>query len=229
MLRYCRVSPVSIFFVTCGLASTRAAQGGRGRRLHRATLLGRELCTYEGTSDFQQRLAAHYREHNERHELPANAAIDPEVRAAYRSKLAREMFSEQHDRPPADDRELSGFLARSSRPQASTVAGYDLTFSPVKNVSALWAIAPREVSELIADTHHDAVADTIRWLEKHAVAAEPKMGQCCSAELALCWFGIHTLTASTRQAVVAMTRTAVLTAPCVSTMRLTQPAAAIKA
>jgi hypothetical protein len=33
------------------------------------------------------------------------------------------------------------------------VAGYDLTFSPVKSVSALWAIAPKEVSELIAQAH----------------------------------------------------------------------------
>ena len=84
------------------------------------------------------------------------------------------MFVEQHGRAPADDRELSGFLARSSRPAASTVAGYDLTFSPVKSVSALWAIAPREVSELIAETHHDAVADTISWLEKQRLLHPPR-------------------------------------------------------
>ncbi|MBE7188195.1 MobF family relaxase [Jatrophihabitans endophyticus] len=145
-----------------------AAQGVRGRRFQRATLLGREFRTYEGTSDFQQRLADLYREHNEAHDRPVNAAIDPAIRAGLRSKLAREMFAEQHGRAPSDEREMSGFLARSSRPQAATVAGYDLTFSPVKSVSALWAIAPREVSELIAETHHDAVADTISWLEKHA-------------------------------------------------------------
>jgi hypothetical protein len=29
------------------------------------------------------------------------------------------------------------------------VAGYDLTLSPVKSVSALWALAPREVAEQI--------------------------------------------------------------------------------
>ena len=145
-----------------------AAQGVRGRAFHRATLLGREFRSYEGTSDFQQRLAKVYREHNETLDRSANTAIDAATRAAFRSVLARGMFVEQHGRAPADERELSGFLARSSRPAASTVAGYDLTFSPVKSVSALWAIAPREVSELIAETHHDAVADTISWLEKHA-------------------------------------------------------------
>ncbi|WP_375489903.1 MobF family relaxase [uncultured Jatrophihabitans sp.] len=144
------------------------AQGVRGRRYHRATLLGREFRIYEGTSEFQQRLAQAYREHNETRDRPATTAIDATTRASLRSQLARSMFAEQHGRAPADDRELSGFLARSSRPAASTVAGYDLTFSPVKSVSALWATAPREVSELIAETHHDAVADTISWLEKHA-------------------------------------------------------------
>lgn len=87
-----------------------AAQGVRGRRFHRATLLGREFRTYEGTSDFQQRLAVIYRAHNGKHQRPAHAAIEPAIRAAFRSKLAREMFAEQHGRPPADERELSGFL-----------------------------------------------------------------------------------------------------------------------
>ena len=97
-----------------------AAQGVRGRRFHRATLLGREFRTYEGTSEFQQRLAQVYRAHNETLDRPANTAIDPATRAAIRSVLARGMFVEQHGRAPADERELSGFLARSSRPAAST-------------------------------------------------------------------------------------------------------------
>jgi conjugative relaxase-like TrwC/TraI family protein len=49
------------------------------------------------------------------------------------------------------------------------VAGYDLTFSPVKSVSALWALAPREIAEQIEAAHHAAVADTLAWLERHAV------------------------------------------------------------
>jgi len=48
------------------------------------------------------------------------------------------------------------------------VAGYDLTFSPVKSVSALWAITPRELAATIAACHDEAVRHTIAWLEKHA-------------------------------------------------------------
>jgi hypothetical protein len=43
-----------------------------------------------------------------------------------------------------------------------------LTFSPVKSVSALWAIAPRRLAETIAACHEEAVRDSIGWLEKHA-------------------------------------------------------------
>jgi hypothetical protein len=34
--------------------------------------------------------------------------------------------------------------AKHSRPGAQTVAGYDLTFSPVKSVSTLWALAEKK-------------------------------------------------------------------------------------
>ena len=141
--------------------------GVRDRVLDRATKLGQEYRTYDA-NPFRERLAARYREHNTSLDRRPGAPIEAEVRARIRTDLAREMFSEQHNRPPADARELSGFLARASRPAPIAVAGYDLTFSPVKSVSALWAIAPQEVSEVIAQAHQDAVTDTIGWLEKHA-------------------------------------------------------------
>jgi conjugative relaxase-like TrwC/TraI family protein len=48
------------------------------------------------------------------------------------------------------------------------VAGYDLTFTPVKSVSALWAIAPAPIARAIEDCHHQAVAETLEFLEEHA-------------------------------------------------------------
>jgi conjugative relaxase-like TrwC/TraI family protein len=49
------------------------------------------------------------------------------------------------------------------------VAGYDLTFSPVKSVSALWAVAPPEVARAIKQAHNAAVLDALRFLEEHAI------------------------------------------------------------
>jgi len=40
----------------------------------------------------------------------------------------------QHGRDPVDAREITATIAKASRPRTQTVAGCDLTFSPVKSV-----------------------------------------------------------------------------------------------
>ncbi|GAB3854580.1 MobF family relaxase [Nocardioides maradonensis] len=50
-----------------------------------------------------------------------------------------------------------------------SVAGFDLTFSPVKSVSALWAVAPPEVAAVILASHDAAVADALVFLESHGL------------------------------------------------------------
>src|SRR5215208_3072049 len=49
------------------------------------------------------------------------------------------------------------------------VAGYDLTFSPVKSVSTLWALAEPAVAARIERAHQAAVGDALRFLERHAL------------------------------------------------------------
>jgi conjugative relaxase-like TrwC/TraI family protein len=81
------------------------------------------------------------------------------------------MFTETYGREPANDRELTGFLARQTRSQTTAVAGYDLTFTPVKSFSTLWALAPLPVSEKLLDCHHRAVADALALIENQACFA----------------------------------------------------------
>lgn len=50
-----------------------------------------------------------------------------------------------------------------------SVAGFDLTFSPAKSVSTLWAIAPPEVASKIQQAHDAAAQDAFAFLESHAV------------------------------------------------------------
>jgi hypothetical protein len=45
--------------------------------------------------------------------------------------------------------ELAAAIAKHSRPRTQAVASYDLTFSPVKSVSALWAVADLETGGLV--------------------------------------------------------------------------------
>ena len=69
--------------------------------------------------------------------------------------------SSEHGREPIDARELAGQIAKDSRPRTQTVAGYDLTFSPVKSVSTLWAVADPAVAAVIEQAHQAAVKDAL--------------------------------------------------------------------
>ena len=66
-------------------------------------------------------------------------------------------------------REPAGQIAKDSRPRTQTVAGYDLTFSPVKSVSTLWAVADPVVAAVIEQAHQAAVKDALAFIEKHAL------------------------------------------------------------
>jgi TrwC relaxase len=106
---------------------------------------------------------------NEQAGLPADWPVSPADRARIRTEVARELFATEHGRPPADAREIAGTIAKHSRPGPQTVAGHDLTFSPVKSVSTLWAVADPHTAAQIEHAHQAAVQDALRFLEQHAL------------------------------------------------------------
>jgi conjugative relaxase-like TrwC/TraI family protein len=101
--------------------------------------------------------------------LPAGTPVPAADRARVRTEVAREFFLAAHGREPIDARELAGQIAKDSRPRTQTVAGYDLTFSPVKSVSALWAVAEPAVAAVIEQAHQAAVKDALAFIEEHAL------------------------------------------------------------
>jgi TrwC relaxase len=101
--------------------------------------------------------------------LPADTPLPAADRARVRTEVAREFFLVEHGRESIDARELAGQIAKDSRPRTQTVAGYDLTFSPVKSVSALWAVADPAVAAVIEQAHQTAVKDALAFIEKHAL------------------------------------------------------------
>ena len=151
------------------LEAAAVAEGADPRVAAAAGALGRPFHVYEAASVFNTQVARAFTDYNRERGLTWNAAIPVEVRARIRTEVGTSMFTEQHGRGPENARELSGFVARASHHATSAVAGYDLTFSPVKSVSTLWALAPREVAEQVRAAHHAAVEDTIGWLEREAV------------------------------------------------------------
>jgi hypothetical protein len=118
-------------------------------------------------SRFRVEVAKRIAAFNEQAGLPTDWPILPAERARIRTEVARELFAAEHGRSPTDAREVAGTIAKHSRPQAQTVAGFDLTFSPVKSVSTLWAVADPQVAAQIERAHHAAVHDALRFLEHH--------------------------------------------------------------
>jgi conjugative relaxase-like TrwC/TraI family protein len=133
-----------------------------------AAKLGRPFRINTTENAFTRRLRNAYAHHNITHDQPRHAPIAPEIRAAIRTAIGRELFTDHYDRPPSDDRELTSFIARHYRLATTAVAGYDLTFTPVKSVSALWALAPEATAHTVEGCHHKAVADALTFLEDDA-------------------------------------------------------------
>ncbi|WP_404388814.1 MobF family relaxase [Humibacillus xanthopallidus] len=103
----------------------------------------------------------------------SDAVVPLEERARIRTEVATDFFRAEHGRDPASGsdgvREIAATIARHSRPRTTAVAGYDLTFSPVKSVSALWAVADPATAAAIERAHLAAVGDALRFLEEHAL------------------------------------------------------------
>jgi hypothetical protein len=135
-----------------------------------ATRLGAPFKVYAGDGspfrvEVAKRIAA-------RHAALGQLGGDPVSatdRARVRTEVAREFFRAEHGRDPIDAREIAATIAKQSRPRTQTVAGYDLTFSPVKSVSSLWAVADLHVAAQIERAHQAAVQDALNFIERNAL------------------------------------------------------------
>jgi hypothetical protein len=135
-----------------------------------ATQLGAPFKVYTGDAspfriEVAKRIAAHQAAAGRLGDDPVSAAL----RAKVRTEVAREFFRKQHGRARMDAREIAATIAKESRPRTQTVAGFDLTFSPVKSVSTLWAVADPYLAAQIERAHQAAVQDALSFIERHAL------------------------------------------------------------
>ena len=100
---------------------------------------------------------------------PGTGRSRPRSGRRIRTEVAREFFRAEHGREPADARELAATIAKHSRPKTNAVAGYDLTFSPVKSVSTLWALADPKTAAVIERAHQAAIKDALDFIETKAL------------------------------------------------------------
>jgi conjugative relaxase-like TrwC/TraI family protein len=135
-----------------------------------AARLGAPFKIFDGkVSPFRLEVAKRIAAINTAAGLPVGAPLPAADRARVRTQVAREFYLAEHGREPMDARELAGHIAKASRPRTQTVAGYDLTFSPVKSVSTLWAVADPAAAAVIEQAHQAAVKDALAFIEKHAL------------------------------------------------------------
>jgi hypothetical protein len=135
-----------------------------------ATRLGAPFKVYSGeVSPFRIEVAKRIATRQAAARQLADESVSAALRARVRTEVAREFFRTEHGRDPIDAREIAATIAKESRPRTKTVAGYDLTFSPVKSVSTLWAVADPHVAALIEEAHQAAVHDALTFIERHAL------------------------------------------------------------
>jgi conjugative relaxase-like TrwC/TraI family protein len=83
-------------------------------------------------------------------------------------RIAAKIAQLPADLPPAArEAEIAAIAAaEKARDSRGAVAGFDLTFSVPKSVSVLWAVSDADVQRAIVTAHHQAVASTIRLIER---------------------------------------------------------------
>jgi len=135
-----------------------------------ATRLGTPFKVYDNdVSAFRVEVAKRLAAVSQAAGLPADWPVPAQERTRIRTQVGRDFFRAEHGRDPADARELAATIAKHSRPKTNAVAGYDLTFSPVKSVSVLWALADPKTAAVIERAHQAAITDALHFIETQAL------------------------------------------------------------
>jgi conjugative relaxase-like TrwC/TraI family protein len=93
---------------------------------------------------------------------------DADTRRKIRMKEGAQYFRELNGRNASDKEELGRFVTAQTKPGSQAVAGYDLVFAPAKSASVLWAIGGEEARKQIEAAHHEAIDETMQFLEREA-------------------------------------------------------------
>src|SRR5918994_478000 len=146
-----------------------AAADSTDANMKAATRLGAPFKVYAGeVSPFRIEVAKRIATRQAATGQLGDESVSAALRAQVRTEVAREFFRAEHGRDPIDAREIAATIAKQSRPRTQTVAGYDLTFSPVKSVSTLWAGAAPHAAAHIEQAHQAAVRDALSFGERYA-------------------------------------------------------------
>lgn len=143
------------------------AEGKTGKQAQEAAKLGRSYYVYKADENtLQGRIQAGYATFQRIQGHEPNT----EERRLIRSREGAQAFRDAKGREPADKEELGQYITAATRPDQQAVAGFDLVCSPAKSVSVLWALGGDDTRKAIEQAQDRAVASTIAYLEREALA-----------------------------------------------------------
>jgi conjugative relaxase-like TrwC/TraI family protein len=143
------------------------AEGKTGKQAQEAAKLGRSYYVYKADENsLQGRIQAGYATFQRIQGHEPNT----EERRLIRSREGAQAFRDAKGREPADKEELGRYITAATRPDQQAVAGFDLVCSPAKSVSVLWALGDDDTRKAIEQAQDRAVASTIAYLEREALA-----------------------------------------------------------
>ena len=132
--------------------------------------LGRAYSVFTGEpTPFETELGRRLASWQEAHGLGRAVPVPQQVRSQLRTELGREWFLAERGTLPEGPRELHAFITKAIAHPRAPVAGFDLTLSPPKSVSALWAVADPQLASRLRAVHDQAVTDALTYLEGRAL------------------------------------------------------------
>lgn len=90
-------------------------------------------------------------------------------RTAMAISVGRQPYVEATGWVNAPDKDIVDWVNQQRNEVKQAVAGFDLTFSPAKSISVLWALSDESIANQIAQCHHEAVAEVLAWAEDNTV------------------------------------------------------------
>ncbi|TVS26983.1 hypothetical protein EKI59_09805 [Corynebacterium sanguinis] len=123
--------------------------------------LGRQYATY---SKGVAVLEAIKKAENE-HKKATGKLLSIEDRNRIGLETARPFYAEATGNVDAGAREVLAWLNEEKNKVRQPVSGMDLTFSPAKSVSVVWALADDDTRKAIQDIHERSVSDALAYVE----------------------------------------------------------------
>ncbi|MFD6401131.1 MobF family relaxase [Nocardia sp. NPDC060249] len=131
----------------------------------RAAALGRPFSAFDNSSELVQEVLRHSAEHKAAHGEYPDAAIS----LTLKREVATAILTRTTPKSLLTVEETDRFIAEAYSKVRRPVAGYDLVFTPVKSISAIWGLGDARMKEAVERAHREAVDETLAYIEDKVI------------------------------------------------------------